>query len=101
MVGVCAGHLDEDCTLHRTRACPTSSLTEGVSRVYRKPPYPSRSACQTPAQPSEPWPRQVPVPRVRDRRPWPSACWPAPETLTRTTPLELTCPCRSTGPPPS
>jgi hypothetical protein len=61
--------------------------------VFRKTAcarYPRRSACQTPAQlPSEPWPCQVPLPSPRAaRRPSPSACWPAPSTLTRTTPFE-------------
>ena len=65
--------------------------------------YPRRSACHTPEHdPSEPWPSQVPFPPpVRVRRPVPSARWPAPETETRTLPFENTCPCRSTGPPPS
>src|SRR5215469_15995557 len=89
-------------------ACPLVHLVSrswhrnGARRLATQGAQPRRSACHTPAQlPSDPPPCHVPLPSPRNKRPWPSACWPIPSTLTRTTPFERTWPCTSTGPPPS
>jgi hypothetical protein len=61
-----------------------------------------RLALHTPAQlPLGPWPRQLPLPVLRESRPEPTAyCGPL-DTLTVTLPDGDTRPVRLTGPPPA